>query len=154
MPVFPARAATTATAATITSITSVTSTTATAAIFTARFAAPASFAIANRAAGFDFTALLQRRFARQLHSALVVDADAFHPDHLADLGDVFRPINSEIGQLGNVNEAVLARENFDKGAEFFDRNDATVVGLADFDFACVMPPMISFARAMLSPLVA
>ena len=88
MPVFPARAATTAAAATITSIASAT---ATATIFTTRFAAPAaSFAIAYRAAGFDFTALFQRRFARQLHAALVVDADAFHPDHLADLGHVFR----------------------------------------------------------------
>src|SRR3954468_5254049 len=84
-------------------------------------------------AGFSSGAFLERGFPAQFHAALVVDADAFHPDHFADLGDVLGPVDAEIRELGNVNETVLAREHFDECAELFDRNDATVIGLADFD---------------------
>src|SRR4029434_3741787 len=83
---------------------------------------------------FDFAALLKGRFAREFHSPLVVDPDAFHPDHLANLRDVFSPVHSEISQLGNVDEAVFAREHFHESAEFFDRHDAPVIGLADLHF--------------------
>src|SRR6476660_1585105 len=86
-------------------------------------------------AGFGGGAFLERGFPAQFHAAFVVDADALHPDHLADLGDVFGTIDAEIGQLGNVNEAILAREHFDERAEIFDRDDATVIGLADLDLA-------------------
>src|SRR5450432_2263140 len=89
---------------------------------------------AHRCAGLDFAALLEGRLARKLHSPFVVDADALHPNHLANLRDVFGAVDPEISQLRNVHQAVLARENFDERAEFFDRNDATVIGLADFHF--------------------
>ena len=34
-----------------------------------------------------------------------------------------------------MDEAVFSREHFDEGAELFDRDDATVIRLADFDLA-------------------
>src|SRR3954469_10387067 len=89
----------------------------------------------RRLAGLGGGAFLERGFPAQFHAAFVVDTDALHPDHLADLGDVFGAVHAEIGQLGNVNQAILTREHFDECTEFFDRNDATVIGLADFDFA-------------------
>ena len=86
-------------------------------------------------AGFGGGAFLERGFAAQLHAAFVIDADAFHPDHFADLRDVFDAINAEVRQLRNVNKAVLARKNFDERAEIFDRNDAAMIGRADFDLS-------------------
>ena len=86
---------------------------------------------APSASARSLSAALRLKF----HAAFVVDADAFHPDHLADFRDVFRSFDAEIRQLGNVHEAVFAREDFDEGAEFFDRNNFAVIGLADFDLA-------------------
>src|SRR5688500_18102346 len=86
-------------------------------------------------ASFGGGAFFEGGFAAQFHPALVVDADALNPDHFAHLGDVFSAVDAEIGQLGNVDEAILAREHFHEGAEFFDRNDAAVIGLAHFDLA-------------------
>ena len=124
-----------ATPAATTPIVTIASATSVAPIAT-RFAAVGSLHIAaDRNTGFNFVAFFQRGFARKFHAALVVDADAFDPDHLADLDDVFGPLHAEVGQLGDVDEAVLAREHFDEGAEFFDRDDATVIDLADFDLA-------------------
>ena len=57
------------------------------------------------------------------------------PDHVANFGDVFRSFHPEIRQLGNMHEAVPARENLHKRAEFFHRDDAPLIGLADLDFA-------------------
>lgn len=56
----------------------------------------------------------ERGFPAQFHAALVVDADAFHPDHLAHLRDVFRAIDAEIRQLGNVDETIFPREHFNE----------------------------------------
>ena len=81
------------------------------------------------------SALFERGFARKFHAAFVVDADAFDPDHVANFDDVFGPFHAKIRQLGDVDEAVLARENFDERAEFFHRDDAALIGLADLDFA-------------------
>jgi len=100
---------------------------------------------AHWCASLDFAALLEGRFARELHSPLVVDADTFHPDHLANLGDVFGPVYSEISQLGNVDKSIFARENLHESTEFFDRNDATMVGLSDLNFLC--HPADDFLRA-------
>jgi hypothetical protein len=83
----------------------------------------ASFAIdivRHRHSGLNFTALLERGLTRKFHPSFVVDPDAFHPDHFADLGDVFDPANPEVRQLRDVDETILARENFDEGTEFLD----------------------------------
>ena len=40
-------------------------------------------------AGLGFGAFFQRGFARQLDSSFVIDAEAFHPNVVADFRDVF-----------------------------------------------------------------
>src|SRR5436190_3650219 len=98
-----------------------------------------------RLAGFGRGAFLERGFAAQFHPALVVDPNTFYPDHLAHLGDVFRAVDPEIRQLRNMDEAIFPRQHFDERAEFLDRNDATVIGLAHFDLA--RHPADNFLRA-------
>ena len=69
-------------------------------------------------AGFGFRAFSQGGPARELDPALVIDADAFHPNDVTDFCHVFGSFDPEIGQLGNMHEPVSARENLDKRAEF------------------------------------
>src|SRR5437762_4005425 len=86
--------------------------------------------------GLGFGAFLQGGFARKFHPAFVIDPDTFHPNHVASLHDVFGSFHPKIRQLGDVDQPVLARENFDKRAELLRRNDAALIGLADLDLAC------------------
>ena len=51
---------------------------------------------------FFFSAFFQRRLAGKFYAAFVVDADAFDPNHVADLDHVFGALHSKIGKLGNV----------------------------------------------------
>src|SRR6266404_6671067 len=87
-------------------------------------------------ASFFLGALFQCCFARKLYAALVVDTDAFDPNHVAHLGHVFGAIHSEIRQLGNMHQPILARKNFNERTEFLRGDHATLVGLTDLDFAC------------------
>src|SRR5206468_7684376 len=80
-----------------------------------------------------FVALFHRRFARELDAALIVDADAFDPDFIADFDDVLRLLDAEVGQFANVHQAVLAGEDFHKTAEFLDRHHLAPIDLADLD---------------------
>jgi len=66
--------------------------------------------------------------------AAVVYAYALHPDQVADFYDVFDFFDSEVSKLGDVHEAVLAREDFDEGSEFLDGDYGALVGFADGDF--------------------
>ena len=86
-------------------------------------------------AGFFFRPFFQRRFARKFYATFVVDSDALYPNDVANLGDVFGSFHSEICQLGNMHEPVSTWKHFDKRAEFLGRNDTTLVGLADLNFA-------------------
>src|SRR4029077_7433531 len=83
--------------------------------------------------GFFFGPLLERGFARKFYSAFVVDADAFYPDHVADFDNVFSSFNAALRPLRNVNEAIFARQPFDERAKLFDRDDAPLISLPDFD---------------------
>src|SRR5260370_30227541 len=104
--------------------------------FASRRAATTSVCLGeNRLAGFGFGALFQRGFARKFYSALVVNTDAFDPDHVTNFRNIFRSFYPEICQLGNVDEAVPARENFDECAEFFHPHNAPLIGLADLYLA-------------------
>src|SRR5438874_4366175 len=89
----------------------------------------------NRLAGLGFGAFFQRRFARKFYATLVVDTDTFHPDHVTNFRNIFRSFYPEICVLGNVDEAVPARKNLDERAEFFHRDDAPLICLADLDLA-------------------
>src|SRR5260370_18885200 len=89
----------------------------------------------SRLAGLGFGALLERGFARKFYATLVVNTDAFDPDHVANFRNIFRSFYPEICQLGNVDEAVPAGENLDECPEFFHGDDAPLIGLADLDLA-------------------
>src|SRR5438067_5310616 len=88
-----------------------------------------------RLAGLLFGALFQRCFATELDASLVIDADAFYPDHVANVCNVFGSFHPEVGQLGNVHEPVPAWEYFDKRSKLFYGNDTALIGLADLDLA-------------------
>jgi hypothetical protein len=74
--------------------------------------------------GSGCVALFHRRFAAELHAAFVVNADAFDPDRVAHFHDILDLVHAEVREFGDVAEAVLAGQDFDKGAEFFDRNNS------------------------------
>src|SRR6266404_338193 len=104
--------------------------------FATRRAATTSVCLGrDRLAGLGFGALFQRRFARKFYATLVVNTDAFDPDHVTNFRDIFRSFYPEICQLGNMDEAVPAGENLDECAKFFHRDDAPLIGLADLDLA-------------------
>ena len=94
---------------------------------------------------FLFGAFFQRRLARKFYTAFVVDTDAFHPNHIADLDHVLSAFHSKIRELGNVHQAIFARENFNKRPELLRRDDASLIGLPDLDFA--RHPTDDFLRA-------
>src|SRR5947199_10536824 len=58
-------------------------------------------------ASFFFGALFQCRLARKLYAALVVDADAFDPNHVAHLDHVFAAIPPQLRQLANTPPPLL-----------------------------------------------
>src|SRR4029077_21243008 len=89
----------------------------------------------NRLAGLGFGAFFKRGFARKFYATLVVNTDAFDPDHVTNFRNIFRSLYPEICQLGNVDEAVPAGENLDECAEFFHRDNAPLISLADLDLA-------------------
>src|SRR4029079_12999656 len=94
---------------------------------------------------FFFSAFFQRRLAGKLYAAFVVDADAFDPNHVANLDHVLSALHSKIGKLGNVHQAVFAWENFNKSHALLRRADASLIGCSYLDFAG--HPADNFLRA-------
>src|SRR6266481_9344891 len=84
---------------------------------------------------FLLSAFFQGCLARELYAAFVVDADAFDPNHIADLDHVLGALHPKIGKLGNVHQAVFTWENFNKRPKLLSRDDTSLIGLPDFDFA-------------------
>src|SRR2546428_9352591 len=66
-----------------------------------------------------FGAFFQGGFAAEFDAAFVVDADAFYPDHVANVCNVFGAFHTEVRELGNVHKPVPAWEYFDERAELF-----------------------------------
>ena len=97
-------------------------------------------------------AILHSCFAAEFDAALVVNADAFDPDGVADFDNVLDFVHAELGEFGDVAESIFARKNLDEGAEFFDGNDGALVEFTNRDFLG-QPLMISLARLRLSPLL-
>src|SRR5258705_12944922 len=81
-----------------------------------------------------FATLFHRSFARELHAAFFIDADALDPNEVTDFDDVLGPVHAEVRQFADVHHAVLAGEHFDEAAEFLDRHDAALIHLADANF--------------------
>ena len=100
------------------------------------------------AMGRTFVAATQEGFAGQVDPALAVDFDAFDHDFIADVDDVFDFFDPFFSQLGNVDQAFFARQDFDKGAEVHDARDFADVGLADFNvFRQFFNPFLGFLAA-------
>src|SRR5205807_8676187 len=74
-----------------------------------------------------FGPLLQSSFARKLYAPFVVNPDAFHPNHVANLRHILRSLHSKIGQLRNVDQPILTWKHFHKRAEFLSRNDTALI---------------------------
>src|SRR5690349_22409822 len=81
---------------------------------------------------FHFSAFFQRCLPGKFYAAFVVDADAFDPNHVANLDHVLGSLHSKIRELGNMNQSVFARKNFNKRPELLSRDDASLIGLSDF----------------------
>ena len=80
-----------------------------------------------------FVAIFHRSAAAEFDAAFVIDANAFHPDDVAYVDHVGDEVHAEVGQFGNVAEAVFARKDFDESAEFFDGYHAALIHFSDFD---------------------
>src|SRR5437899_957101 len=67
--------------------------------------------------GFDThfcIAVRHRGFARETNAAFFIHAEAFDPDFVAHFDDVFGLLHAEVGQFADVNQAVLAGQEFDE----------------------------------------
>src|SRR6202007_2334442 len=83
------------------------------------------------ASGHFRIALGHRGAARQFHAAFFIHAQALDPDLVADFHDVLSLLHAEVGQFADVNEAILAGQEFHECAEFLDGDDFSAVDLAD-----------------------
>mmetsp|Transcript_78776 Transcript_78776/g.218920 ORF Transcript_78776/g.218920 Transcript_78776/m.218920 type:complete len:772 (-) Transcript_78776:1232-3547(-) len=76
---------------------------------------------------------LDQRLHRQLDAALLVGLEHLDLDDLAFLQEVGHLLDALVGDLADVQQAVLAREQVHEGAEVQDLDDRAFVDLADFD---------------------
>ena len=74
---------------------------------------------------------LERVLAGEVDAALLVDLGDLDPHHVADLAGVLHLLDALVGQLGDVNQAVLAGSQLHEGAEGHQAHHAAVVQLAD-----------------------
>src|ERR1700736_2256878 len=77
--------------------------------------------------------LLDRRLAAQVEPALAVDLCGLDHDLVANVGHLFWPLYPVVGQLRDVDQAVLVRQHLDEQAEGHDPYDLSLVDLADLD---------------------
>src|SRR6266480_4945520 len=78
--------------------------------------------------------LLDRGLPAQVEAALAVDLDSFDHDLVADVADLFDALHAVVGELGDVNQAILARKHLDERAERHDPHDLAPVDLPHLDF--------------------
>jgi hypothetical protein len=90
---------------------------------------------------------------RQLDAAAVVGFENLDANDLAFLDVVFDLVDALLGDLGDVQQAILARQNGNDRAEIEDLEHGTFVDLADLDFRRDRIDART-GRAAASPLVA
>ena len=78
---------------------------------------------------------LHRGLAREVDPALAVDLGDHHHDLVADRDDVLDGRHVVVGELADPDQAFLARQDLDEGAEAHDPGDLAKVERADLDFA-------------------
>ena len=92
---------------------------------------------------------LHRRLAGQVDPALAVDLDDDHHDLVADGHDVLDGRHVVVGELADADEAFLARQDLDEGAEAHDPGDLAEVEGADLDLAGqALDPLDRLARVL------
>src|ERR1035441_2764027 len=69
--------------------------------------------------------------AGEPHAALFIHTEALDPDLIAHLDDVLDHLDAEVGQLTDVNQAVLAGQELDKCAELLDGDHSATIDLID-----------------------
>ena len=79
-----------------------------------------------RRVGIGLAALGQGRLPRELDAVLVVDGDHLDEHRVADPADVGHAADVAVGQLADVDQAVLAGQDLDERAEVLDRRDAAL----------------------------
>src|SRR5215471_15837796 len=83
-------------------------------------------------AGHLLVALSHGGFAGEPNPAFFIHAQALDPDFIAHLDDVFGLLDSEVGQLADVDQAVFAWQKFDERAEVLNGDHLATVDFADF----------------------
>jgi hypothetical protein len=73
--------------------------------------------------------------ARKSHTPFLIHAQTLDEDFVAELDDVLSLFHTEIGQFADVDQAIFARQKFDKGAEIFDGDNFAPINLADLGFS-------------------
>src|SRR6266576_4968227 len=77
--------------------------------------------------------LLDRGLSAQVEPALAVDLDRLHHDLVADVAHLFDALHPMVGELRDVDQAVLAGTHLDESSERHDAHDLALVDLAHVD---------------------
>src|ERR1019366_2581394 len=72
--------------------------------------------------------------AGEPHATLFVHTEALDPDLIAHFDDVLDHLDAEVGQLTDVDQAVLAGQELDECAELFDGDHSAAIDLVDLGF--------------------
>src|SRR5277367_2685225 len=79
--------------------------------------------------------VFHRGLAGEADAAFFIHAQAFDPDFIAHLDDVFGLLDAEIREFADVDQAIPAGDEFHKRTEFLDRHDLAAINLADLCFS-------------------
>src|SRR5689334_17480592 len=77
--------------------------------------------------------LFDRGLTAQVEPALAIDLDRLDHDLVAYVRDLFRPLDSVIRELRDMDQAVLVRKDLDEHPERHDADDLALVDPADLD---------------------
>src|SRR5437588_721184 len=83
----------------------------------------------------DALGLLKNRLAREVDAALAVDLGDLDVDLIADIDRVLHPLHPVLGQLADVDQAILVGHDLDESAEGHDAHHLALVVLANLDLA-------------------
>ena len=75
----------------------------------------------------------QKDLAGEFDAVLIVDSDHLDLDRIADIDDVGHRLDETVGEFTDVQQAVLAGSDLNKGTEVLDRDDLAGVDAADLD---------------------
>src|SRR5438552_2334699 len=83
----------------------------------------------------DALGFLKHGLSREVDPPLAIDLGDFDVDLIADIHGVLHPLHPVLGQLADVDQAILVGHDLDEGAEGHDAHHLALVILADLDLA-------------------